>query len=193
MPDPLITAGQLAALFPRLTAAQLAEYAPALNGALAEFSISTPRRVAAFLGQIGHESGGLRYWLEIWGPTVQQMRYEPPAKLAARLGNTRAGDGERYRGRGPIQLTGRANYSRAGAALGLPLEDQPDLVATPAVGFRVAGLFWARAALNELADRHTLAAYREITRGINGGFYGHHDRVVRWRAACRVLGLPEPA
>lgn len=187
---------------PRLGLAQLAAYAPALSAALAEFGIGLSReRVAAFLGQLAHESAGLRHWEEIWGPTPAQTRYEPPGPLAVRLGNTQAGDGFRFRGRGPVQLTGRDNYRRAGAALGLPLEAEPDRVLESSVGFRVAGWFWwgkrrregeGLVSLSELADRHSVAAYREITRAINGGENGWDDRLRRWRRACDVLGLRAP-
>lgn len=187
---------------PRLGLGALAAYTPALNVALAEFEVAATReRIAAFLGQVAHESGGLRQWEELWGPTPAQTRYEPPGPLALRLGNTQTGDGFRYRGRGPVQLTGRSNYRRAGEALDLPLIADPDDVLEPATGFRVAGWFWASAhrregqrlvALNELADRHTLAAYREITRAINGGENGWEDRLRRWRRACEVLGLRVP-
>src|SRR4051812_46296976 len=73
--------------------------------AMSEFEINTPERQAAFLAQVGHESGGLRFMVERWGPTESQRRYE----MRHDLGNTEPGDGHRYLGRGLIQLTGRAN------------------------------------------------------------------------------------
>lgn len=179
----LIKIEQLNQLMPAAPSATLASVIEPLNNTCAEFSINTPQRIAAFLSQLAHESGELRWMNEIWGPTEAQHRYEPPSKLAARLGNTQPGDGKRYRGRGPIQLTGRANYKIAGAALALPLEDNPDLVATPAVGIRVAGWFWHSKDLNTLADQNN---YLGITRRINGGTNGLADRVKYWERAKAI-------
>ena len=165
---------------PAAPSATLAAVIEPLNNTCIEFSINTPRRIAAFLSQLAHESGELRWMNEIWGPTEAQRRYEPPAKKALQLGNTQPGDGKRYRGRGPIQLTGRFNYKIAGTALALPLEDNPDLVATPPIGIRVAGWFWNSKSLNDLADQNN---YLGITRRINGGTNGLADRVKYWERA----------
>lgn len=179
----LIKIEQLNQLMPAAPSATLAAVIEPLNNTCIEFAINTPRRIAAFLSQLAHESGELRWMNEIWGPTEAQRRYEPPSKLAFRLGNTQPGDGKRYRGRGPIQLTGRANYKIAGVALALPLEDNPDLVATPAVGIRVAGWFWNSKDLNTLADQNN---YLGITRRINGGTNGLADRVKYWERAKTI-------
>lgn len=179
----LIKIEQLNQLMPVAPSATLTASITPLNNACIEFQINTPQRITAFLAQLAHESGELRWMNEIWGPTEAQHRYEPPSKLAARLGNTQPGDGKRYRGRGPIQLTGRANYKIAGAALALPLEDNPDLVATPAVGIRVAGWFWHSKDLNTLADQNN---YLGITRRINGGTNGLADRVKYWERAKTI-------
>lgn len=94
--------------------AALAErYAAPLTDACRVFGIDTPQRQAAFLAQVAHESGSFRYVREIWGPTAAQQRYEGRADL----GNTEPGDGQRYLGRGLIQLTGRANARQARDAL----------------------------------------------------------------------------
>lgn len=77
-------------------------YLQAIEEAMGEFQIDTPERQAAFLAQIGHESGGLHWLVELWGPTPAQERYEHRADL----GNTRPGDGYRFRGRGLIQTRG---------------------------------------------------------------------------------------
>src|SRR4030095_4349985 len=118
-----------------------------------EFGINTPLREAAFLAQIAHESGQLRFMEEIWGPTEAQRSYEPQSDLARRLGNTEVGDGKRFKGRGPIQITGRANYATFGDLLGLDIINDPVMAAALEVGFRIAGLYWQKNGLNELADQ----------------------------------------
>ncbi|MEG2462483.1 MAG: glycoside hydrolase family 19 protein, partial [Acinetobacter sp.] len=89
------------------------------------------------------------------------------------LGNVNKGDGVRYKGRGPIQLTGRANYRRYGQQLGIDFENNPEIVAIPSVGLLVACKFWADNNLNALADQDDVAM---ITRRINGGLNGFEDR-----------------
>lgn len=178
----MLTLEQLRTLMPRLPLARARRLLPHLNAACAEFGIDTPARLAAFLAQIAHESGDLRHWEELASGLAYEGRRD--------LGNTRPGDGPRYRGRGPIQLTGRANYRRYGRLLGLDLEGRPELAALPEVGFRVAGLYWKSHGLNALADRGDL---RGITRRINGGYNGWLSRLARYRRALRVLGLEEPA
>ena len=101
------------------------------------------------------------------------------------------GDGKRFKGRGPIQITGRANYRRFGDLLGTDLVVDPARAALPELAFRIAGLFWSKKGLNELADRATPDAFREITRRINGGFNGLEDRQKFYAVARRVLGVAE--
>jgi hypothetical protein len=129
---------------------------------------------------------------EIWGPTPAQRRYEPPGKLATDLGNTQTGDGKRFKGRGPIQITGRANYRRYGDLLGVDLIADPPRAALPEVAFRVAGLYWSKKGLNQLADKVTRVAFKEITRRINGGFNGLADREKYYEKAKTVLGVTGP-
>lgn len=155
-------------------------FQPHLEAAMEEFEINTVPRQAAFLAQIGHESGGLHYTKEIWGPTPTQERYEGRADL----GNTQPGDGSKFRGRGLIQMTGRANYDKVGDALGLPLIDHPELLETPANAARSAAWFWQSHGLNELADA---GEFERITRRINGGLNGQEDRLALWDRAQEVL------
>lgn len=185
----MLTGQQLQSIMPSTPAARREALLPFLQAAMTEFAIETPARVAAFVAQLAHESGQFRFMEEIWGPTPAQGRYEPASTLAATLGNTETGDGKRYKGRGPIQITGRANYKRFGDLLGIDLVSDPTRAARPELAFRIAGLFWSKKGLSELADRATDDAFREITRRINGGFNGLEDRRKLYAAACTVLGV----
>lgn len=156
------------------------EWLPYIESAMAEFDINTPARQAAFLAQIGHESGGLHWITEIWGPTLAQTNYE----FRRDLGNMQAGDGFKFKGRGLIQTTGRDNYRRTGEALGVDLVENPTLLAEPEMAARSAGWFWKTHGLNELAD---VGDFMRITRKINGGTNGMDDRLVLWTSAKEVL------
>ena len=156
------------------------EYLDYINQALVEGQMDTCVRQAAFLAQIAHESSQLRYMEEI----ASGQKYENRTDL----GNTQPGDGKRYKGRGPLQLTGRTNYRAAGMALGLDLEANPDQVKLPSVGFRPSVWYWKTRALNALADQNTLVAFRRITRIINGGTNGQADREMFWDRAQETLG-----
>ena len=188
----MLTTEQLQAIMPLLPAAKRATLFPFLTAAVNEFGIDQPARTAAFLAQLAHESAQFRFMEEIWGPTAAQRRYEPPGKLAGDLGNTDTGDGRRFKGRGPIQITGRANYRRFGDLLGLDLVSAPEQAALPDVAFRIAGLYWSKKGLNELADRVTAEAFREITRRINGGFNGLAERERFYETAKAVLSVVGP-
>jgi predicted chitinase len=185
----MVTAEQLKRIMPGLSDKRSGELLPFLQAAITEFAIDVPPRSAAFLAQLAHESGQFRFMEELWGPTPAQQRYEPQSSLATTLGNTEAGDGRRFKGRGPIQITGRANYRRFGDLLGIQLVDDAPRAAVPELAFRIAALFWSKKGLNELADLATDDAFREITRRINGGFNGLEERRKFYAAACAVLGV----
>src|ERR1700704_866873 len=187
----MLTAEQLRSIMPRLSDKRNGELLPFLTAAMAEFAIEAPARAAAFLAQLAHESGQFRFMEEIWGPTDAQRRYEPVTKLSQDLGNTDVGDGRRFKGRGPIQLTGRANYQRFGDLLSVDLLGDPPRAANPDVTFRVAGLFWSKKGLNELADVATPDAFKEITRRINGGTNGLAERQAFYAVARKVLGVKD--
>ena len=97
-----------------------------------------------------------------------------------------SGDGKRFKGRGPIQLTGRSNYKKFGDLLGIDLISNPDRASDKDIAFRTAGLFWKLNGLNQLADRQW---YMTITKRINGGFNGLDDRVKHFERALTVLGV----
>ena len=174
-----ITAQQLLLILPN--AGQVAGvFVPVLNTAMNRYQIVGTRRVAAFIAQIGHESGQLKYVKEIWGPTAAQAKYEGRKDL----GNTVAGDGPKYRGRGLIQITGRANYMACGEGLGLDLIKQPELLEKPQHACMSAAWFWATRGLNALADA---GQFERITRRINGGQNGAADRQALYARALKVL------
>lgn len=178
--DQIVSDGELAQIMEcRLERAK--KWCAPLNSAMAAYDITTPDRAAAFLAQVGHESGGLLYVRELWGPTDAQKRYEGREDL----GNTEPGDGFRYRGRGLIQITGRANYQQVSDALGLDFVTHPEELELPAFAALSAAWFWNSRDLNALADR---GDFRSITRKINGGFNGYDDRVRRMKIAIEVLG-----
>jgi len=179
-----ITIPQLQQIYPQATSEHLEGYFQSLIEAMREAEINTTLRVAAFLAQIGHESDRLKYMSEVWGPTAAQKDYEPPGHRAKNLGNTQAGDGYKYRGAGPIQITGRSNFIHYGKLLGLDLENHPELAHTPQVGFRLAGAYWTEHKLNALADT---GDFTEITQKINGGQNGAADRLSIYTAALKVL------
>ena len=184
----MLSDNDLQEIMPRLPQAKRQLYLPFINRVMEIYEIDTPLRASAFLAQIAHESAELKYMEEIWGPTAQQKKYEPPSDVATRLGNTQPGDGFRYRGRGPIQITGRANYEKYGDLLGVDLIGNPDLAATPQYAFSTAGLFWKLNGLNELADVQDFTA---ITKRINGGLNGLADRQKYYEIAKNVLGSEE--
>lgn len=155
-------------------------YAPHLDAYMRDAEINTRNRAAAFLAQIGHESGRLRHAREIWGPTHAQQRYEGRADL----GNTQPGDGSRYRGRGLIQITGRSNYQQVSSALGVDFVSQPELLETPQYAVQSATWFWTSRRLNQLADAGDVVG---ITRRINGGLNGLDDRQSLHVAALQQL------
>jgi len=159
-----------------------AKYADAINMACAKFSINTPLRIAAFLAQIGHESGQLVYVREIWGPTAVQKGYEGRADL----GNTQPGDGRKYLGRGFIQITGRANYQKLSEDLNTDFITSPQLLEQPEYAAMSAGWFWNEHNLNVLADK---AQFITITRRINGGTNGLAARQALYAKAKQVLGV----
>ena len=174
---------------------------PALLSAMRSYAIDTPVRAAAFLAQVAHESGGFKYVRELWGPTPAQLRYEGRADL----GNTEPGDGERFMGRGYLQITGRANYRDVGRALATDLLTYPAKLEIPRLAAVSAAWWWSARKLNVLADHDDDESFELITRRINGGLNGYDDRKRRWAIAREVLAeltpppipvpdpLPEPA
>lgn len=186
-------------------------FLPALNRAMLRWKIDSRLRTAAFLAQVGHESGQMRNLIENLNYSAEALVRTWPTRFTAetapayarqperianrvyggRMGNgpEASGDGWHYRGRGLIQLTGRANYRAAGQALGLPLEEQPELIEHPEHAAQSAAWWWAQHGLNELADA---GRFRDIGSIINTGQpgktpHGAADRQVLCDIAMRVL------
>ena len=132
---------------------------------LDRYAINTPLRIAHFLGQTCHESAGYRTTEEFASGDEYEGRID--------LGNTMPGDGRRYKGRGLIQLTGRANYKTLGNTLDLPLEAEPARAAAPVLSLTVACEFWKANKINPLCDADDLD---RVTRRINGGTNGIDER-----------------
>ncbi len=174
-----ITSQQLLQILPN-AGRQAGVFVSVLNAAMNRYGIVGTTRAAAFIAQVGHESGQLRFVREIWGPTVQQAGYEGRADL----GNTVKGDGSKYRGRGLIQITGRGNYSACGEALSLDLLSEPELIEQPQHAAMSAAWFWSTKGLNTLADQRDFV---KITRRINGGLNGLADRQALYDKALKVL------
>ena len=193
-----------------IPAARAQANAPAFERALSFAEINSDLRLAHFIGQIGHETGLLRYKREVWGPTSAQVRYErrfdapwpsspeqarQPAyaanRLAYALGNDRAGDGKRYMGRGVIQTTGRTNYRRVTQRLQDALGDEvPDFEAAPLMletapwDWLSGADYWRMRGLNKFADADDILT---LTRRVNGGLNGIAHRQALYTAARAVL------
>ena len=170
----------------RVSAARYAELCPAFNAAMIQAGCTTERRATMWCAQVGHESGGLQWMEEIWGPTRDQLTYEGRVEG---LGNTQPGDGFRFKGRGPIQITGRYNYSKvsvwAHSKGYVPTPtyfvDNPTELSNPTYGFLGAVWYWTVARnMNGYADIDDL---RGATQAVNGGLNGLADRDAYWRRA----------
>lgn len=149
-----------------------------INAAMDEFEINTPLRQAAFLAQIGHESGDLLYVKELASGAAYEDRTD--------LGNTQTGDGVKFKGRGLIQVTGRSNYIACGYALGLDLVDNPSLLESPENATRSAAWWWQKHGCNELADSGDIYS---VTKRVNGGLNGIDDRLAHYTRALKELNV----
>ena len=209
----MLTTDILRAALPAARPTDITRFVNPLVEACAEFGIDTPLRQAAFLAQIAHESGQLRTLIENLNYSAEALlRVFPrhfdvgqatayarhPQRIGSRVyanrmgnGDEASGDGWRYRGRSLIQITGHDNYAACGAALGLDLIAQPELLEQPGPAARSAGWFWHRHGLSRPADARDIET---ITRRINGGLTGLEDRKAHYARACAALEVShEPA
>jgi len=183
----------------------------ALEQLLPDYDINTPKRIAAFVAQCAHESGGftaIKENLNYKAPTLRKLfsKYFPNDELAAvyaskpnrqeaianriyasRMGNgdEKSGDGYRYCGRGLIQLTGKSNYQNFADSLEMNVEDVPEYLATFEGAAQSACWFWEANNLNRFADAGDI---KGLTKAINGGYIGLEDRIKHYEHALHVLG-----
>lgn len=172
----LISKKQLLEVMPQAAQENIDKYHEPLNDAMREFEIDTPLRISAFIAQIAHETLSLKYDEEIASGEAYEGRED--------LGNVNPGDGRRYKGRSLIHLTGRANYEKYGRILGVKLEAHPKRAKEPEISARIAGLYWDRNGLNQLADQER---FKDITLKINGGYNGLSDREKYYERAKSLL------
>ncbi len=201
-----------------LTREQLSELLPgnpyldywysALERCLPDYDINTPQRVAAFIAQCAHESGGFKFLKEnlnyraeslvkVWPkhfPSLDVARQyaRKPEKIAnkayaSRMGNgdESSGDGYRFIGRGLIQLTGRNNYQAFADSIETDINDIPEYLQTFEGAVQSACWFWETNTLNRWSDTGDI---KELTRRINGGYIGLDDRIKHYQHALHVLG-----
>lgn len=161
-------------------AAIIAAAGEVLQVTLQQYEINTRLRIAHFLGQTCHESAGFR--------TTEEFASGDAYEGRADLGNNHPGDGRRYKGRGLLQLTGRANYRELGGVLGIDLEGKPELAAQPALSLRIACEYWKKRDINKPCDQDDLMT---VTRLINGGLNGLEDRRHYTNNARRALARIE--
>jgi putative chitinase len=206
----MITAEQFHKLFPRNPDPEL--WANAMAEVFPTYEINTPQRVSAFLAQCGHESGGWTTFQENLNYSAQGLcgtfkRYFPsievatpyarqPEKIANRVyanrmgnGDEASGDGWKYRGRGPIQLTGKANYTAFAKAMfddWQNVVDNPDWVTEDKDFALMSAIwFWNSHNLNHYAD---IADLKQMTKIINGGYLGLDDRIAHYNECINLLG-----
>ena len=193
--------------FAQLISHNTAEWYQALINNLPQYDIHTPERVAAFIAQCAHESGGfkrlkenlnykwesLRRVFPKYFPTddVAQEYAHKPEQIANRIygsrmgnGDESSGDGFRYCGRGLIQLTGRNNYTKFAESIGMAVEEVPQLLETYDGAVKSACWFWSSNNLNQWADAGDILT---MTKRINGGTIGLEDRIKHYNHAMEVL------
>jgi putative chitinase len=206
MSDFILSREQLAQLLPGNP--YLDHWHHALEQALPDYDINTPQRVAAFIAQCAHESGGFRALKENLNYRAVTLRkvfpkYFPddatanayaqkPVMIANRVygnrmgnGDEASGDGFRYCGRGLIQLTGKQNYQNFADSIETPVEDIPEFLATFEGAVQSACWFWEANNLNQWADKNDILT---LTKRINGGTIGLEDRKKHYEHALHVLG-----
>lgn len=172
-----VTLDELVTIVPKVAPATLAQYVTPLNDALAKAGIDTPVRKAAFIAQLVVESDSFRTFEEYASGRAYEGRSD--------LGNVAPGDGERYKGRGAIQVTGRHNYESVSAYLGVDFVAHPELMATPENAFETAAWYWQSRNLNDVSDT---GGIEKVSRVVNGGTHGLPERIDSFQRALSILG-----
>lgn len=177
--QPGATKDKLAIVLPLATASRLDLYFEALSAGMTKYGITSGLQAAHFIAQLGHESMSFLYCEEIASGAAYEGRSD--------LGNNQPGDGRRYKGRGLIQLTGRANYTAYSKYTGIDYVTMPECLSDdPVVAVDVSCWFWKDRGVDRLAEQDDVKA---VTRRINGGYNGLDDRMHNLRRAKAVLGL----
>jgi putative chitinase len=178
----MLTTEQLKKISPATSLMRIDQFIHHLNAYMPQYGIDTPVEIASFLAQVLHESGGLKWLREIWGPTSAQSRYEGRADL----GNTVKGDGKKFMGRGLIQLTGRANYLKMSKEMfgDDRLIHTPDLLSTAEYAVKSACIYWKWRKMDLIDDDMDI---RAETKKVNGGANGLADRQQYFNRAISVL------
>ncbi len=171
-----MTEEQLRKIAPHVSEENIKIYTPLLNKWMPYYSINTKLRQAAFIAQILHETEDFKYTEEIASGKKYEGRKD--------LGNTEKGDGERYKGKGCIMITGRANYAAVSKGLGVDFVSHPELLKEPCYAVQSACWWWNQHGLNLLADKKD---FKAITKKINGGYNGYLDRLMYYRRALTAL------
>jgi putative chitinase len=183
----MITKEVLQACIPLATKTNIDKFLQPINDTLVKFKIDTPKRIAAFLSQLAHESGSLRYVAEIASGVAYEGRKD--------LGNINPGDGVKFKGRGLIQITGRANYEAVGAALQYDFISHPEDLEKAGAAALSAGWFWNTRNLNQYADFGDEQSFLVISKRINGvnkatGLpNGWDDRLHRFEVCKKALNI----
>lgn len=170
---------KLAIVLPLAAKSKIDLFFEPLKAGMIKYGITTPLQMAHYIAQLGHESMSFLYTEEIASGAAYEGRKD--------LGNTQAGDGKRFKGRGLIQLTGRANYAAYSKFTGVDYLASPETLSKdPFVAVDVSCWFWKDRGVDLLAERDDVKA---VTKRINGGFNGLDDRMHNLRRAKAVLGL----
>lgn len=185
--------------------ARAEKWALPLSNSMAWFGIDALAHQAAFLANVAHETGMLtrttenlnysaKRLMEVWPGRFKTLESTKPYAgkpealanfvYGGRLGNTQPGDGWKFRGRGLIQLTGRANYTEATEELGVDLLTDPDIVAAPSMAACTAGWFWSKRGISAKVDAKD---YEGVCKAVNGGLNGLKERNALCRKAEGVL------
>lgn len=170
-----VTKEQLSKIMPNAKS-RIDKFLPVINKWADHFGISTSMRMAHWIAQVAHESGEIRYTKELASGKAYEGRKD--------LGNTQKGDGVRFKGRGLIQITGRANYQKYADYCGYDVVAKPELLEQPVGAVKSAMWYWQTHGLNELADADKFVT---ITRRINGGTNGLESRRTYLARAKQVL------